>query len=274
MSLQQYPLDKTFLVAAWLESLMYGCFLCVFSYGVYIKFALSKGQNLHSQVMFIASVAMFILASMHVAINCFRLLRGFSEFREAPGGPVGYLGALNRWDHVFKITIWGTQSLLGDAMAVYRCWILWAKDYRFTALPFLLLLGSTVSGYTTCALFAKVDPTASVFDPSLTRWITTFYSLAVAQNIITTSLMAIRIWERERKSAHYRLQNSNFMPILRILIESASLYLFIEILLLAFYSVDYNAQYILLEIITPTVVRCFSSLLHRSHSQTKIAGGE
>ena len=45
------------------------------------------------------------------------------------------------------------------------------------------------------------------------------------------------------------------MPILLILVESASLQLVVELILLILYSINYNAQYILLEIVTPLVVR-------------------
>ncbi|KAJ7672837.1 hypothetical protein B0H17DRAFT_1083527 [Mycena rosella] len=275
MAVHQYPLDKAFLAATWLEALIYGCFLCVFCFGVYIQVISTKGRNTHNQVMFIVSIIMFILATLHVAMNCFRLIRGFSDFRDTPGGPVGYLGNLALWDHVFKDTLYATQSILGDAVAVYRCWILWNKDYRFIIFPSMLLIGSTVSGYMVCGLYTSVDPTATVFNPRLTDWITTFYSIAVAQNIITTGLMAIRLWQGEKKSARYRVDKGNLMPVLRILVESAALYLFIEILLLSLYSANYNAQYVLLEIVTPTVGITFGMIsiriTMRAHQKSQIS---
>ena len=48
------------------------------------------------------------------------------------------------------------------------------------------------------------------------------------------------------------------MPILRILIESASIQFIAEVILLALYSANYNAQYLLLELVTPLVVRVSS----------------
>ncbi len=66
--------------------------------------------------------------------------------------------------------------------------------------------------------------------------------------------MAYKIWATDRLSASFRTQKSNLLPIVRILIESAALQLIVEILLLALYAANYNAQYILLEIVTPLVV--------------------
>ncbi|KAJ6612909.1 hypothetical protein B0H10DRAFT_1806579, partial [Mycena sp. CBHHK59/15] len=138
---------------------------------------------------------------------------------------------------------------------VYRCWILWSRDYRVIIISTIMLIASTISGYMVCGLYSSIPRDATVFDPRLTNWITTFYSIAVAQNISTTGLMAWRLWQGEKNSARYRMgSRGSLMPILRILVESAALYLFVEILLLSLYAVDYNAQYILLECVTPIVV--------------------
>ncbi|KAJ7135917.1 hypothetical protein C8R44DRAFT_769297 [Mycena epipterygia] len=274
MALIQYPLDKTFLVAAWLESLCYGCFFVVFWIGVYIHFGFHKGQNLHNKVMFCISVLMFIISTMHLSIDVFRLIRGYVDFRLAPGGPVGYIGQLNRWDHIMKDTLYATQSMVGDAAAIYRCWILWNRDYRIVALPASLLMITIGSGYyITDVLYPREDPNASIFDPRLLKFITLFYAIAVTQNIITTGLMSWRLWQGERRIGNHRLGESTLMPILRILVESAALYLLVEILLLATYAVDYNVQYIILETVTPIAGLTFSLITIRINlrSQRKIA---
>lgn len=51
-------------------------------------------------------------------MNCFRMIRGFVDHATSPGGAVGYLGALAPWDHVFKDTLYATQEILGDGVAV------------------------------------------------------------------------------------------------------------------------------------------------------------
>ncbi|KAJ7862821.1 hypothetical protein B0H13DRAFT_2566015 [Mycena leptocephala] len=253
MALHQYPLDKTFLIGAWLEALLYGCLLCVFGFGVYIQTSSNYGRNTHYGVLFIISILMFILATVHVAINCFRLVTGFADFADAPGGPVAYLAELQLWHHIAKDTVYATQSILGDAAAVYRCWILWSKDYRIVIFPCLLLIGEIVSGYMVCGLYSTFNPAVSDFDAPLTSWITAWYVIAVVENVITTGLMAFRLWRAEKESTRYRTSEGSFMPILRILVESAALFLFVEILILCLYSVNYDAEFIILELITPIV---------------------
>lgn len=111
-----------------------------------------------------------------------------------------------------------------------------------------------VSGYMVCGLYPSQVAGSTVFDPRLARWITIFYAVAVVQSAMTTGLMAYRIWHTDRRSSAYRTASGNLMPILRILIESASLQFIVEAILLALYCANYNAQYILLEIVTPLVV--------------------
>ncbi|KAJ6583815.1 hypothetical protein B0H10DRAFT_1833221 [Mycena sp. CBHHK59/15] len=217
--------------------------------------------------MFSFSIVMFILATMHLAMNCYRMISGYVDFRLAPGGPVGYIGTLSLLNICFSFA---TQSIVGDAAAVYRCWILWSRNYRVIIISTIMLIASTISGYMVCGLYSSIPRDATVFDPRLTNWITTFYSIAVAQNISTTGLMAWRLWQGEKNSARYRMgSHGSLMPVLRILVESAALYLFVEILLLSLYAVDYNAQYILLECVTPIVGFTFSVITIRInlHSQ-------
>ena len=101
---------------------------------------------------------------------------------------------------------------------------------------------------------------SSIFNPVLFRWITIFYAVSFVQSGITTGLMAYRIWDAERRSASLRADSArSLMPILRILVESAALQFIVEAILLALYAADYNAQYLLLEPVTPIVVRVFWS---------------
>ncbi|KAF9487682.1 hypothetical protein BDN71DRAFT_1478503 [Pleurotus eryngii] len=201
------------------------------------------------------SCVMFFISTWHLAMNAFRLLQGFAVHAGACGGALAYLGNMRMWDHILKDTLYATQETLGSAAGIYRCFILWNSDWRITALPLLLLSPAT---HTVCAHYTQVDPTETIFDPRLKPWLEAFYSIAVVQNVITTTLMAFRIWRTSAQSVQYRTENA-LLPVVRILIESAPLQLVVEGVLLALYSKDANAQYVLMELVTPTVVSPDSS---------------
>ncbi|KAF7419689.1 hypothetical protein PC9H_002281 [Pleurotus ostreatus] len=258
----QLPLDMTFLLAAWLEALAYGFFLCLFCGTLLFNSGSGHRNDIHGRVMVGISCVMFFISTWHLAMNAFRLLQGFAVHAGARGGALAYLGNMRMWDHILKDTLYATQEILGNAAGIYRCFILWNSDWRIIALPLLLLVGSIVSGYTVCAHYTQVEPTETIFDPRLKPWLEAFYSIAVVQNVITTTLMAFRIWRTSAQSAQYRTENA-LLPVVRILIESAALQLIVEGVLLALYSRNANAQYVLMELVTPTVGITFNAITIR-----------
>ncbi|KAF4587100.1 hypothetical protein EYR40_011121 [Pleurotus pulmonarius] len=260
----QLPLDKAFLLAAWLESLAYGFFLCLFCGTLLSNSGSGKRNDIHGRVMVGISCVMFIIATWHAAINCFRLLSAFTGHAENPSGAAaGYMGNLRRWDQIMKDTLYATQEILGNAAGIYRCFILWNSDWRVIALPLLLLLGSFGA-----SAHQPPDPRRNLTSPvsatslRLNPWIQAFSSIAVAQNIITTALMAFRIWRTSARSAQFRTEN-RLLPIVRILVESAALQLVVEALVWALYSRSANAQYVVLELVTPMVGITFNAIAIR-----------
>ncbi|KAF4583656.1 hypothetical protein EYR38_002411 [Pleurotus pulmonarius] len=266
----QLPLDKAFLLAAWLESLAYGFFLCLFCGTLLSNSGSGKRNDIHSRVMVGISCVMFIIATWHAAINCFRLLSAFTGHAENPSGAAaGYMGNLRRWDQIMKDTLYATQEILGNAAGIYRCFILWNSDWRVIALPLLLLLGSFGASARQPPdprrnLTSRASATSlrSIFTSQLNPWIQAFSSIAVAQNIITTALMAFRISRTSARSAQFRTEN-RLRPIVRILVESAALQLVVEALVWALYSRSENAQYVVLELVTPMVGITFNAIAIR-----------
>lgn len=265
----QVPLITVFLVATWAEGVVYGFFFAIFFATMYVNFGVKTGSHdgSHNHVMVGVSLVMFFIATFHLTMNIFRLVRGYVDYANTPGGPVGYIGDLPLWDHILKDTLYATQEILGNAAAIYRCWVLWNRNWFVIILPSMLFIVSVVSGYTVCGLYPSTSAGSTVFISRLQNWILTFYSVAVVQNIMTTGLMSYRIWLSHRSSAAY-VTGKGLLPVARILIESAALQLIAEIILLALYSRDINAQYILLECVTPIVGITFNVITMRIRLHT------
>lgn len=148
------------------------------------------------------------------------------------------------------------------------CKLWWVHAISPPHFPCYSLTLHAVAGYTVCATYSSVDPTETVFSSRLDRWIKTFYSIAVILNIITTTLMAYRIWIAHKRSISYVQGKGQLLPILRILVESAALQLIVEIILLALYCSNINGQYIVLESVASIVVchrfldDCYILMMH------------
>ncbi|KAJ3524988.1 hypothetical protein NM688_g8470 [Phlebia brevispora] len=117
-----------------------GFFLCIFSSSLYVNLSLRKNQDIHSRVMFSTIVLMFVLATLHVSVNCHRMIEAYVIHRDASGGPALWMGILSRWSYVFKDALFVSMEILGDATAIYRTFVIWGRDWRPIAISCALFI--------------------------------------------------------------------------------------------------------------------------------------
>lgn len=75
----------------------------------------------------------------YVAMNCFRMVEGYVDNANAPGGAAAYIANLAPWHHVFKDTLYATQEIFGDFVAVR------ADHEPLTARPILIVSNPDLS---------------------------------------------------------------------------------------------------------------------------------
>ncbi|KAI0652662.1 hypothetical protein C8Q79DRAFT_114146 [Trametes meyenii] len=188
----------------------------------------------HDPMMWI-SLVMFTMATIHIGINYTRIIRAFVVFRNSAGGPAAYFNQLSEFTQIFGSTVYVAQTLIGDSVVLYRCYLVWG-DPRVTTAPFVLLLGSTACGVGILYSFAKVVPEAEIFVDELQHWIVSFFSLTLATNIICTGLVALK---------------------------SGAVYSAALMTLLILYKTGSWFQYVLLDAISPIVGLVFSMIIIR-----------
>lgn len=92
---------------------------------------------------------------------------------------------------------------------------------------------------------------------SVLSWMATIYPLVFAQNIVTTGLIAFKIWTQHRVStANGVIDTSSRLSlfnVLRIIIESAAIYTLQLLVLLILYPMQHNAQYIVQSAVIPSI---------------------
>ncbi|KAJ7060106.1 hypothetical protein C8F01DRAFT_1084505 [Mycena amicta] len=169
------------------------------------------------------------------------------------GGSAAFLANPRSWHAIIRDALYMTQCILGDSVAIYRCWILWDCDFRVVAFPLVLLVASIVSGSMACQRLSTVTSYGHIFDPALWDWIAVFYVLALGQNTITTGLMAFRLWLVDRRSKAYNVGRSQFFSTMLLLIESEALYFVLQVVVLAVFLAKSNIQLVLLGSIPPIV---------------------
>ncbi|KAI0710099.1 hypothetical protein C8Q76DRAFT_89167 [Earliella scabrosa] len=260
------------LVSIFVQSVLYGIYVTLFFITTNaLLWKRPAGHPLRSDMVWI-SLLMFVIATVHVATNFSRIILAFINNADAPGGPAVFFNQLSNFTQLFGSTLYVMQTLLGDAMVLYRCYLVWGRNKSVIALPFCLLLGSTATGVGILYSFAKVVPEASIFVVQLSHWITAFFSMTFATNFICTALVAYRIWVINHK--HLSFRHRKLRPIMILIVESGACYSATLLALLILYNVDSWFQYVVLDAVSPIVGIVFSVIILRIATGTSSVEGE
>ncbi|KAI0710098.1 hypothetical protein C8Q76DRAFT_798856 [Earliella scabrosa] len=252
--------SPTICFSIFIQTLLYGAYTVVFILTVWVLLSKRRKRRPIRDPMLWISLIMFVMATVHIAINYTRVIRAFITFRDAPGGPAAFFNQLSEFTQIFGSTIYIAQTLIGDSVVLYRCYLVWG-DSRVIVFPCILLLGSTASGVGILYSFARVVPEAEIFVEELQQWIVSFFSLTLATNIICTGLVALRIWWMNRAIMNFA--SNSYHPIIFLVLESGAVYSATLTTLLILYKTGSWFQYVLLDAISPIVGLVFSMIIIR-----------
>ena len=90
--------------------------LCLFCSYVYIL-RFRRARKI-TPIVFWVAVFMFCFSTIHVSLGFCRLIWGFIELRDQPGGPGAYFSDVSTPPNVAKVTIHSVNSILGDSIVV------------------------------------------------------------------------------------------------------------------------------------------------------------
>lgn len=189
-----------------------------------------RGLNL---MMLIVSSIQFALATGHVITLLVQLIRAFIGAAGTLDGPSLYLLDQSTPEHVAQEVLYITNSLIGDAMLIWRLWIIWNRNFWY-CFPFIVLcIASGVTGYTALGNLANLTPADTVFLSRVHNWLVATWVLSVATQFGATLLIGYQIWRYTQWSNSKGLRASR-LGVLWILVESGALYSVTTIFLLAF----------------------------------------
>ncbi|KDQ28144.1 hypothetical protein PLEOSDRAFT_157989 [Pleurotus ostreatus PC15] len=261
----QLPLDIAGILSVWMECLLFGIYASLFIQTVFLMWKQRLIRTGPSKIFFWGTLLMFLIAATHVALNFYRLLRGYVWLREEVG-PENYFLDLGRWDNVAHNALNAIMTWVADCLIIYRCFIVWNHNYYIIIVPSLLLIMSIIANGIALKEFTDV-PLGTIFGATLVHWMNTIYALAFVQNVMTTGLIAWRIWRQEKESVNVGIHSadsrSSLLPIVRIIIESAMIYVVELLVLIILYALKHNAQFVVQEAVVPTVGIVFTLMTIR-----------
>ncbi|CDO70150.1 hypothetical protein BN946_scf185009.g1 [Trametes cinnabarina] len=249
------PLDKAYLTAIWLETLFYGMNFVLYWTCMSMLTWRRRTPNVNKLLVGIGTL-MFAFSTAHVSLGFQRLIEGFIVLRDQPGGPGAFFSDVSIPANVVKVGI--------HTVNVWRCWLVWGRDWKMCVVPILLIIASAICGFAQTVYFARAKKLHSAFAHSLQIWNGSLFSLSLATNVVVTILIALRVWymlRMEGGSTAFR-----YWRVLVIIIESGMIYSVALVCELALYFLGSNAFYIVydpiaqLTAITPTLIIVLAAL--------------
>ncbi|OSC97754.1 hypothetical protein PYCCODRAFT_1418815 [Trametes coccinea BRFM310] len=231
--------DLAALVGFASEAVLWGInsVLFIASLVLLLRRAPSRGLNVPILVL---GCALFASCTAHFALEFSHYVTTLRD--------IGVAGFANETNVLVGADILISLSdLLGDFVLIYRCWIVWGRNFWIVLLPFL----TAVAGFSCIAevvhLVLTIDPNAPVAPPALVPLGLAGYALPLATNVLTTALIVARLWHTARAAeARCRGRMAGTVRVAKaavaIIVESGALYLAAQLVLVVLFALEHPAQ--------------------------------
>lgn len=255
-----------FLVAFWLEATIYGLYFSLFVVALSIMLK-RQALDTHSSRIFLSGVIlMFAMITFHNATNVYRLLTAYASYDpSAPHKAIDFLLSFEQWDGYAHPIMMASLTWLGDILVIYRCFLIWHRNYWVTVLPILLLLTSIA---TTAVSFYWFRHPETIAWPVMNRILKITYPLNLVQNVGTTGLIIYKLWSQYKKTVKSGLDPNRglgFIAVMRIMVESASIYTVVMLLMTILWYIDHPSVVIVQHVLAPCIGIVFVLIAIRAH---------
>jgi len=204
-------------------------------YGIYINLfvlaivTLSRRRTAGRNVMLVASWLMAVLGTAQLILvlaSCTVSLQMSQQIVESSIDPNSGPQSLTLWTMYDGLSraqniAWPVNNLLTDTLFLYRCYIIWGRNWKVVCVPAILILATFGIG---CFL---------PFSPAAFPATVGFLMVAVT-NVVLMMLTAGRIWWIRRDAFHVGLDKTvqgRYNTAVAIILESGALYCICVLLL-------------------------------------------
>ncbi|KAG2008348.1 hypothetical protein CC2G_013787 [Coprinopsis cinerea AmutBmut pab1-1] len=261
---QQYQIY--YLAACWTEGIVYGIYLTLFVWTVRIMTQKRALDQTASRIFLVGVLVMFVLITIHVGSVGYKLIRAYALFVGTPPGlPVVYFQDFIKWDNYIHPVILALLTWLGDYLVIYRCFLIWRRNWWIISVPSFFLLVSV--GTTSVNLHWFRNPESIPLE-TMTHFLNVIFPVNLIQNVLTTGLIAFKIWKqyRDTRSAGLLLTStSELLTIIRIIVESALIYTIETFAMIILYYKNHPGLVIVQHMLNPSIGIVFCLIAIRTH---------
>ncbi|KAG2356394.1 hypothetical protein BDR07DRAFT_1364233 [Suillus spraguei] len=213
--------DAASIISISLEGILYGFSVFMFLGTIYALTLNHRIQAINYPSLVVA-LLLLILSTAHIVVNIIRTGDGLVKYRDTfSGGPEAFFSDVSQVTYLTKNILYVIQTLLADGVLIYRCYVVWQSTW---IIILLCMLWCSVLLTGICATYISSQVRSNFFGGDLAPWVEAFLVLTIISNLLSSGLLAYRIWAIERNVSTVRTTKSTMMPILRALMDSAILY--------------------------------------------------
>ncbi|KAG1728790.1 hypothetical protein EDB19DRAFT_1832648 [Suillus lakei] len=207
------PLDAGALMSTVLEGILYGFSVLMFIGTLWSLTYKRRMQDINRPILAVA-IMLLILSTAHMVVNIIRVEDGLvKDISMYPDGPSTY----SQTSHNRPISA-------SSGKKIYRCYVVWQSIW-IVVLPILLWCSVAVTGVIALYSVSQAGTDSGIFAKALAQWVTAFFASTIATNLLSSGLLAYRIWIIQRSvTGAQNTARGTVMPIVRVLMDAAILY--------------------------------------------------
>jgi hypothetical protein len=258
------------LVDFWCTTLLYGVNVVIFFICISIMAEQRMKGGTMPIILFFSTISQFLLSTAYAAMGLRMLLDSFISLLESPEAVLAYWANPTIPLQVASKGVYITNVLIGDAILVWRLYVVWGKNWYICVAPAIMVIATAGTGYAAVADLANLSSLQPIF--RIGNTILATWALSIATQFSVSSAIAGRIVWISRDSS---LASNRYLSVLWIIVESGAIYCITTVLLLTFFDLKTQAGAIVagvvaqISAIVPTLIIVRVGL-RRSYEPTTI----
>ncbi|KAJ7470029.1 hypothetical protein B0H11DRAFT_1389142 [Mycena galericulata] len=208
------------------------------------KFRFKPRRDIKFPIL-VATILMFLVSSFSAVLSMQDVIDAFIDYN-GPGGALEFYNDVNAgWKHWMPAVEDTVQVILGDALLIYRCYVLYDRSLRTIMLPAASWLALCVASIISSYREAMLTGTQRLNSPSVRPFLSATLLLTLITSIITTCFIVRRLFKVEqRKDLRGSIEPHFLTRVATIFFESGMIYSLSIIASLGVYLTDSNLQYV------------------------------
>lgn len=192
---------------------------------------MNRTQRKVRWILVIHTVTMFMIVTVYTALNLDLQSISYIDNRDFPGdrmsppGPLGYQWSVYSEAITFVPNLlFIVNTWLSDGLLLYRCYIIYAKNYWAVLFPCLVYLASVAMG-SVLIYYEVTQPDDSTWDTTALNFNYPYFMIALSLNVLLTLIIVTRLLLHSREIRNATgVKTPTITFCATVLVESSALY--------------------------------------------------